>query len=81
MAMAVKGKNRHYEWNKIQARHWATTAKHARFATSEADAILDDCAARGPSVLRDVEKDLPADFPEAVAEPILRGVAEALARI
>ena len=27
MAMAVEGKNRHYHWERIKARHWIETAK------------------------------------------------------
>jgi serine/threonine-protein kinase HipA len=81
MAMAVDGKNRHYDWNSIRGRHWPTTAKKARFSESEANDILEDCVARGPGAIEGVREQLPGDFPRHVAEPILQGVLDTLAKI
>ena len=35
MAMAVQGKNRHYRWKEISARHWMETAKQCGFGEME----------------------------------------------
>src|SRR5256885_4559311 len=36
MAMAVNGKNRHYRWKDICARHWLETAKRCGFGEMKA---------------------------------------------
>ena len=80
MAMAVHGESRHYDWWVIHGRHWATTAKQSRFSTAAAREILDDCIARVPAVVGELEAELPNDFPDAVAGPILEGLAKTAAR-
>ena len=81
MAMAVVGKDRHYEWRAIRARHWLTTAQRVRLPEPSARAVLDDLCARGPAALARVRAKLPAGFPDAVATPILSGVERALAML
>jgi len=74
MAMAVVGKNRHYRYSQIEARHWLSTARKVRFPVAEAEEILHDCAMRGPDVLREIGEQLPDGFPASVAGPIVRDV-------
>ena len=78
MAMAVSDKNRNYNWGKIRPRHLLAMAKRARFPEADAQAILADVVARGPSVIAAVRAALPDDFPAHVADAILDGVAGAL---
>ncbi len=81
MAMAVLGRNRHYEWGGIQPRHWMATAKAVGLSENDARAVLGDVAECGPRALEQVGARLPVGFPAAVAEPILEGVSRALARL
>jgi serine/threonine-protein kinase HipA len=75
MAMAVRGKHRHYRWQEITARHWMETAKRCGF--SEMKAVAEELIARTPRVLGQVEKRVPIGFPADIAEPILSGTAAA----
>ncbi len=74
MAMAVRGKNRHYRWAEIAQRHWLSTARHSRFPVDEAERILEETLAAVPDVISRVQSELPPDFPAEVADPILAGI-------
>ena len=75
MAMAVRGKNRHYRWKEISARHWLETAK--RCGLSEMKSIMDEVIARTPKVLEQASARLPRKFPAVIAETIFKGTAAA----
>lgn len=79
MAMAVEGKNRHYHWEKIHARHWVETAR--RCGVADMPTTLADLVARTPTVIAKIEKTLPRGFPNALAETILSGVRTAAKRL
>ena len=79
MAMAVRGKNRHYRWREISARHWLETAKRCGF--SEMKSIMDEVIARMPKVREQVTALLPRKFPDQIAETILSGAATAARRL
>ena len=79
MAMAVSGKNRHYAWGEIHRRHWIATGKACGVSTERTSDMLDDVATLGQSVGSTIS--LPAGFPDAVAEPIFRGIEKAAARL
>ncbi len=72
MAMAVSGKNRHYRWKEIAARHWLETAKRSGFG--EMKSVIEDAIARTPAVIQQVEKIVPTGFPAQIAESILEGI-------
>ena len=72
MAMAVRGKNRHYRWKEITGRHWLETAKHCGF--SEMKQIIEETIAQTPKVVEQVAKLLPRKFPAQIAESILTGI-------
>lgn len=74
MAMAVRGKNRHYRWKEIAARHWVETAKRCGF--SEMKRIMEEVIAQTPKVVEQAEKVLPHSFPAQIAESIFRGTAD-----
>lgn len=80
MAMAVSGENRHYHWSRILKRHWLATADACGLG-SETEELMSELVERTPTVLEQVVSQLPAGFPAAVAEPILRGVEEAAGRL
>ncbi len=73
MAMAVRGKNRHYRWKEIVARHWLETAKRCGF--SEMKAIMQEVIAQTPKVVEQATARLPRKFPDQIAETILSGTA------
>lgn len=81
MAMALRGKNRHYEWSRIVYRHWLGTARACRLPAEEMEAIIGDLAGRVEEVLAKVVGQLPASFPGEVAEPIFAGMREARDRL
>lgn len=76
IAMAVRGKSRHYHWKKILRRHWMEAAQGCAFADF-IDPVIAEIVDGTPRVVQKVSKSLPRRFPAAVAEPILRGVERA----
>ena len=72
MAMAVTGKNRHYRWIEIGARHWLATAK--RCGLSEMRTVLQDTIGKTPDVIRHVQERIPKGFPDKIVDSILEGV-------
>jgi len=80
MAMAVRGKSRHYKWLEIQPRHWISTAAEVGLdATAEEDIL--ELAKRAPGVVERVSAKLPPDFPEAVSGPIFEGILRSAERL
>jgi len=75
LAMAFRGKNRHYEWDKISLRHLRETARYCGLEGS-IDAVLAKLATTIPSAVATVSASLPKGFPNAVADPIFRGFEE-----
>jgi len=74
MAMSVKGKNRHYDWPRIEARHFISTAQQVGFSAEFAKAMIRDIAERTDTALARVEAQLPPGFPVHISEPILSGI-------
>lgn len=80
MAMAVTGKNRHYKWSEIHARHWiSTAAKVGLGATVEQD--LQELAEQSPGVVERVSAQLPMDFPESVSGRVFEGLLGSAKRL
>ncbi len=74
MAMALVGKNVHYEWYNIQRRHFIQTAKAIKYSTERAETILDDMLEKVDSVIEAVKSKLPNKFPINISEPIFEGM-------
>jgi serine/threonine-protein kinase HipA len=79
MAMAVEGKNRHYLWEGIRARHWIETAR--RCGVADMPAILADLVSRTPAVIEQVQSAIPKGFPAAIADTILAGIRASSERL
>ncbi|MFQ5609014.1 MAG: type II toxin-antitoxin system HipA family toxin, partial [Woeseiaceae bacterium] len=80
LAMAVRGKNRHYKWAEIQARHWISTAKEVGLeATAEEDIL--HMADEAAGVAETVSAMLPRGFPGEVSDPILDGLVQSANRL
>ena len=72
MAMAIRGRNPHYQLNEIQTRHWQALArKHGGEPTwNNFLSLLDQIE---PAIAR-VETQLPPSFPAEVAKTIFQGM-------
>lgn len=74
MAMALKGRNRHYHWARIQPRHFLSTAKYAGLSTERARFLMNEMARKAEAVSSQVSSRLPEGFPDHISEPILEGL-------
>jgi serine/threonine-protein kinase HipA len=73
LAMALVGKNRHFEAERIQRRHFNSTAR--RFGYGEtAEPLLQALIERTPSAIDQVQRALPAGFSQEVADKVLSGL-------
>lgn len=76
LAMALVGKNRHYEVQRIQRRHFNSTARRFGYAES-AEPLLEELLGRTPAVVDQVQSELPAGFSAKVADTVLGGLLTA----
>lgn len=76
LAMALPGKNRHYEVHGIQRRHFNSTARKIGYAPS-AEPIIEELLARTPAAIAEVQSELPRDFSPRVADAVLGGLEQA----
>lgn len=74
MAMAVKGKNIHYHWDKILLRHWLETAKKCKFSENMMQEIIDETFKNMDTVINQVAKELPRNFPKDISDSIFAGM-------
>lgn len=73
LAMALDGKNRHDEAERIQRRHFNSTAR--RFGYGEtAEPLLQELIARTPAAIDQVLRELPVGFSQEVADKVLGGL-------
>ncbi|NIC04122.1 type II toxin-antitoxin system HipA family toxin [Billgrantia bachuensis] len=81
MAMALKGKNRHYRWSRMEPRHFITTAGQAGFSADQVNRIIQEIAERAAPVVSDVAGRIPRDFPAAISDPIFDGILRQAAKL
>jgi serine/threonine-protein kinase HipA len=81
MAMSLRGKNRHYEWERILPRHWLATAKRCNFPEDEMTRIMERVLGDMDQVIESVKNNLPEGFPDDVAAPIFDGMRNARERM
>ena len=74
--MALLGKNRHYEMQGIQRRHFNSTVQKVGYA-STAEPIIEEILVRTPAVIAEVQAELPQDFSPRVLDAILGGLEKA----
>lgn len=74
MAMAVRGKNRHYRWDLICRRHWLDTARKCHFSPNTMDLIINECCDQLEGVIEKVSRNLPSGFSEEIAASIFSGL-------
>jgi len=74
MAMALKGKNRHYRWHNIQLRHWLDTASRCQFDTTIMQKIIEEVFDQMDILIEKVTADIPNDFPQSIFEPTFKNM-------
>jgi serine/threonine-protein kinase HipA len=74
LAMALSGKNRHYQFKTVQRRHFNAMAQKC-FYGPDAEDLIERVLQNTPGVIARVTGKLPAGFPPQVAESILDGLA------
>lgn len=80
LAMALVGKNRHYEAEHIQRRHFNSTAKRFGYGES-AEPLIQELIARTPAVIDQVQRTLPPGFSQKVADKVFEGLQRAARRL
>lgn len=74
MAMSVRGKSHHYLIEQIQRRHWVAQAKQVGLSSDFVEQVIESLIEQTESVISDVSKLLPANFPLHIAESIFQGM-------
>ncbi|SDR50545.1 serine/threonine-protein kinase HipA [Paraburkholderia fungorum] len=74
LAMAVRGKNVHYQLSQIQRRHWIAQGQRVGFSAADIDAMIDALTERTEAVIEEVSSLLPEDFPMDIAGSIFEGM-------
>lgn len=75
--MAVRSQNAHYKMREIERRHWVALGERHGVLTPDgrpARYVVEDLAERAPAVAQAVRAQLPADFPERLADCVLDGM-------
>ncbi|OVZ55301.1 toxin HipA [Pigmentiphaga sp. NML080357] len=80
LAMALRGKSKHYKLDEIQRRHFDSTARACGYGPGMQD-LVEEILARAESVLDEVAGRLPAGFPGDVFEAIALGMKWSAARL
>jgi len=73
LAMAFKGKNRHYDWAKIEPRHIRETAHLCGFEAF-IDTLLERLLREVPRATQEAASLLPTGFPTRISESIVTGI-------
>lgn len=68
MAMSVSGKSKHHHWDKIQLRHWLSTAKLCGFPEKEMTNIIDETSATAERTIQSIS--LPKDYSTKIYDQI-----------
>jgi serine/threonine-protein kinase HipA len=74
MAMAVRSKNKHYDWQYILPRHWYSEMKNVDFPEADMQEIMDQTFDSLDKVIENISSRLPAGFPEEIASSIFNGM-------
>lgn len=74
MAMALRGKTNHYNWQHAQRSHFIQTAKFSNYSNQKAEDILDEMLEKVEFVIETVSQKLPSHFPQNISGPIFEGL-------
>lgn len=76
MAMGLQSKNRHYRWHTLKPRHFFATAVQAGLPEASARRQFDGMLSAVETAIAHASRQMPADFPEEIADPIFAGMRE-----
>ncbi|WP_118987665.1 HipA N-terminal domain-containing protein [Photorhabdus sp. CRCIA-P01] len=74
LPMALRGKNRQYNWAYIQPRHFSSTAQHVGFSHETTESLMMQMGEMSGAVIDQIARELPKDFPSNISEPIFEGL-------
>lgn len=74
MAMALQEKNQHYHWWDGKRALFLAAAKNSGYSSSNAARLLNEMLSKVDTVISQVSKRLPADFPLHISNPIFVGM-------
>lgn len=80
LAMAMRGRGKHYRIHDIQRRHFTNLELSAGVDMGPYDRVK-ELIEDTPGVIETVRKDLPPGFPESVSEPIFKYLQESMNRL
>lgn len=75
LALALLGKNRHCQISRIQRRHFNSTAQKVGHVSAEP--IIEELLERTPTVIAQVQSELPPHFSSRVADAVRGGLERA----
>ncbi|WP_186116612.1 type II toxin-antitoxin system HipA family toxin [Burkholderia gladioli] len=76
LAMALLGRNRHYQVHTIRRRHFNSTARKLGYG-DDAEPLIQELIARTPAAIEQVAAELPGGFSQRVADTVLGGLLSA----
>ena len=79
LAMAIRGKSKHYLFKNIQRRHFNAMA--VKCVGTTAEPVIKSLLRKTPAVVERMYAALPAGFPARVADGILKGLLDAARRL
>ena len=74
LAMAVRGKQNHYNLQRIQRRHWLAHAAQVGLGAVAAEMVIEEVLAAVDDVVASSFAQIPAGYPKDLAEAILQGL-------
>ena len=81
LAMEVRGSTNHYLIENIRRRHWITQAQQVGLGAAAAEQLIAEVVEFTESVIGEVGKVLPDDFPMDVAEAVFSGMSRQSAKL
>ncbi|RDU98615.1 type II toxin-antitoxin system HipA family toxin [Trinickia dinghuensis] len=74
LAMAVRGKNSHYQIAQIQRRHWVAQGQRVGYRDDQIEAMVDDVTSRTDAAISQAASELPSTFPSDLSDAIFEGM-------
>ena len=76
LAMALHGKNRHYQMHTLLRRHFDSTAKRVGYG-ADAEQLVRELIEKTPSAIGQVQRQIPAGFSLKVVDSVFAGLSKA----
>ncbi len=76
LAMAMQGKNRHYQMHTVLRRHFSSTAKLVVYGV-DAEELVRELIEKTLSAIEQVQRQIPAGFSQRGGDSVLSGLSKA----